>query len=112
MIPYLLCLVLFCVGVYGAATKRDVIKIILGLMIAEYAINMFLVLLAYRADGVSPILRPGGSPEAMSDPLPQALVLTAIVIGFATTALMIGIALRLHERFHSYDTSDIRELRG
>jgi len=48
----------------------------------------------------------------MVDPLPQALVLTSIVIGLATTAFLVAIAMRLHERYGTYDITRIRELRG
>lgn len=111
---YVLCLALFCVGVYGMLAKRNLIKIILGLFVAEYAVNMLFVVLAYRREGRSPIHDPAGaiSPEAMVDPLPHALVLTSIVIGLAVTALLVALAMRLHEKFGTYDVSHIRELKG
>jgi multisubunit Na+/H+ antiporter MnhC subunit len=46
------------------------------------------------------------------DPLPQALVLTAIVIGLGTTALMVSIAVRIHEKYDTLDVRKIRKLRG
>jgi len=48
----------------------------------------------------------------MVDPLPQALVLTSIVISLATTALVIAIALRIYEKYHTFDITKIRRLRG
>jgi multisubunit Na+/H+ antiporter MnhC subunit len=48
----------------------------------------------------------------MVDPLPQALVLTGIVIGLATTALLLAIAMRIYEKYGTYDITEIRELRG
>ena len=114
MIAYMLCLVLFCVGVYGALAKRNVIKIILGIVIAECAVNLMFVLTAYRVHGTAPIIEPGpaGSAPVMVDPLPHALVLTAIVIGLATTALMVALAMRIYQKYGTYDISEIRELRG
>ena len=53
-----------------------------------------------------------GAYIAMVDPLPHALVLTAIVIGLATTALMVAIAMRVYEKYGTYDIAEIRELRG
>jgi multisubunit Na+/H+ antiporter MnhC subunit len=113
MTLYLLCLVLFCVGIYGILAKRNLIKIIVGVIIAESAVNLFFLLVAYRSGGTPPILSPvsGGDP-VMVDPLPQALVLTAIVIGLATTALMIALAMRIYQRYGTYDIHRIRELRG
>ena len=55
---YILCLVLFCVGIYGVLRKRNLIKMIVGLCIAEFAMNLFFILVAYRRNGRAPILSP------------------------------------------------------
>jgi multicomponent Na+:H+ antiporter subunit C len=46
------------------------------------------------------------------DPVPQALVLTAIVIGLATTALMLALAMRIYEKYRTFDITEIRRLKG
>ena len=114
MTAYVLCLVLFSLGVYCVLAKRNIIKIIVGLTIAECAVNLFFVLVAYKTGAEAPILAPGaeGAAPPMVDPLPHALVLTAIVIGLATTALMVAIAMRIYEKYGTYDIDEIRELRG
>ncbi len=112
MSVYLLCLVLFAIGLYCVLRKRNVIKIIIGVIIMEYAVHLFFILVGYRANGRAPILSPDADITNMVDPLPQALVLTAIVIGLATTALMIAIAMRLYEKYGTFDITKIRELRG
>jgi len=112
MMIYLLCLVLFCVGIYGLLTKRNLIKMIVGLIVAEYAVNLFFILVAYRRNGRAPILSPDLPVSQMVDPLPQALVLTAIVIGLGTTALLVALAMRLYGKYGTYDIAKIRELRG
>jgi multicomponent Na+:H+ antiporter subunit C len=109
---YLLCLILFCVGIYGILSKRNIIKMILGLIIAEHAVNLFFIVIAYRKNGRAPILAPDGAITQMVDPLPQALVLTAIVIGLATTALLVALAIRIYGKYGTYDIAKIRELRG
>ncbi len=113
-LPYILCLVLFCIGIYAVISKRNIIKIIIGVIIAEYAVNLFLILVAYRAGGRSPIFSSTQEilPEAMVDPLPHALVLTSIVIGLATTAFLIALAVRLYGKYGTFDISRMRELRG
>jgi len=112
MIVYLLCLILFLTGVYCILTKRNLIKIIIGIGIMEYAINLFFVLVGYRMKGRAPILDPQQVITEMVDPLPQALVLTAIVIGLATTALFAAMAMRLYEKHGTFDITRIRKLRG
>ena len=109
---YMLCLVLFSCGIYCILRKRNIIKIIIGIIIAEYGAHLFFILTAYRMQGRSPIYSPEADIKNMVDPLPHALVLTAIVIGLATTALIIAIAMRIYEKYGTFDITKIRELKG
>jgi multisubunit Na+/H+ antiporter MnhC subunit len=109
---YFLCLVLFCIGLYCILRKRNIIKIIIGLGIIEYAVNLFFVLIGYRWHGRAPILAPDQEILNMVDPLPQALVLTSIVIGLAVTALIVAIAIRIYEKYGTFDITKIRRLNG
>lgn len=112
MTVYLLCLLLFSVGIYCVLRKRNIIKIIVGLIIAEYAVNLFFILVAYKMNGRAPILSQTSEIKNMVDPLPHALVLTSIVIGLATTAMLCAIAMRIYEKYGTFDITKIRELRG
>jgi multicomponent Na+:H+ antiporter subunit C len=112
MSTYLLCLVLFCVGLYGVLRKRNIIKIIVGIGIMEYAVNLLFVLIGYRLNGRAPIYSSDQAIVNIVDPLPQALVLTSIVIGLATTALLVGLAMRIYEKYGTFDITKIRELKG
>lgn len=112
MILYFLCLILFCVGLYGVVRKRNIIKMIIGLGIIEYAMNLFFVLLGYRYHGRAPIDTQGQHILNMVDPIPQALVLTSIVIGLGITSLLISIAIRIYEKYGTFDITKIKGLRG
>jgi len=112
MILYMLCLMLFCVGLYGVLRKRNLIKIIVGLGIMEYSMNLFFVLLGYRFHGRAPIDAQDQTILNMVDPLPQALVLTSIVIGLGVTALVISIAIRMYEKYGTFDITKIKRLKG
>ena len=112
MTVYILCLILFSCGIYCILRKRNIIKIIIGVIIAEYAVHLFLILIAYRLEGRSPIFSADADIVNMVDPLPHALVLTAIVIGLATTALLVAIAMRIYEKYGTFDITKIRELKG
>ncbi len=70
--------------------------VILGLTLLSYAVNLMLFSVGRLTPGKTPILKDGVAPllTNYTDPLPQALVLTAIVIGFAMTALLLVIALK------------------
>jgi multisubunit Na+/H+ antiporter MnhC subunit len=109
---YLLCLVLFCIGLYGVLRKRNLVKIIIGLGIIEYSLNLFFVLLGYKFHGRAPIDAQDQIILNMVDPLPQALVLTSIVIGLGITALVISIAIRIYEKYGTFDITKIKRLRG
>ena len=109
---YVLCLILFLVGVYCILVKRNIIKIIIGLSISEYAVNLMLVLVGYKTEGRSPIYSSTQDVLNMVDPLPQALVLTAIVIGLSVMALLVGMAIRIYEKYGTFDITQIRRLKG
>jgi len=70
-------------------------QVIVGLALLSYAVNLFIFVMGWVRGGVPPIVDAGGVPDfsRFADPLPQALVLTAIVIGFATTALLLVVLL-------------------
>ncbi len=112
MTVYILCFILLLVGLYGVLTKRDLIKIILSLGIMEYAANLFLILFAYKKGAVFPILVKGEPISSMVDPLPQALVLTSIVIELGITAMLVALAIRIYQKFKTYDITKIRRLSG
>ncbi len=112
MTLYLLCLILFCIGLYGVLRKRNLVKIIIGLGIIEYSMNLFFVLLGYRFGGRAPIADQNQGIVNMVDPLPQALVLTSIVIGLGVTALVISIAVRIYEKYGTFDITKIKKLKG
>jgi len=111
------------IGLYCAVTKKNMVKIVIGIMVMEYAVNLFLIMLGYRFGGVAPIVEKGqldvvtgqiaaGFLNSSVDPLPQALVLTAIVISLGSLALMISICIRTYEKYGTFDITQIRRLKG
>lgn len=112
MTLYILCFILFLIGLYGIITRRNIIKIVLSLCIIEYSLNLFFVLLGYTNNGIAPIVVKGAEGEIFVDPLPQAMVITVIVIGLATTAMLLAIAIRLYRKHGSFDIREIKTLKG
>jgi len=112
MLIYILCFALLLVGIYGVLTKRDLIKIILSLGIMGYAVNLMFILFAYRSGATYAILVKGKAVAAMVDPLPQALILTSIVIELGITAMLVALAIRLFEKYKTFDITKIRRLSG
>lgn len=115
MIVYILCAMLFSVGIWGVIAKRNIVKIIISLCVMEYAIFLLFAVLGYRKDGVAPIETPETIADPATifvDPLPQAIVLTAIVIGLGVTALMISTAVRIYHKYGTFDVRKVRRLKG
>ncbi|MBN2281625.1 MAG: NADH-quinone oxidoreductase subunit K [Candidatus Marinimicrobia bacterium] len=103
---------LILIGLFIMMTKRNYIKIIIGLSILETGVNLFLIAVGYISGGTAPIFsRSGITAEKMVDPVPQALVLTAIVIGVAVLGMALALAIRLHKHFGTLNLLEIREQR-
>ena len=113
---FILCFALFLIGLYCAVVKKNIVKIVIGLAIMETAVNLFLILLGYKKDGTPPIIDKHTNMldflAQAADPLPQALVLTAIVIGLGVIALAIALCIRLYEKYGTFDITEIRRLKG
>ena len=109
---YLLCFILFCVGLYCVLRKRNIIKIIIGLVVMEYSLNLFLIIIGYRFHGRAPILANDQDILNMVDPLPQAMVLTTIVVGLALVMVLVALAVRIYEKYGTFDITKIRRLKG
>jgi multicomponent Na+:H+ antiporter subunit C len=103
---------LFLVGLYCTARKRNIIKIIIGTGIMGYAVNLMFILIGYRTEGRSPIFASDQVISNMVDPLPQAVVSVTIVIGLAVTFLLVAVAVRLYERYGTFDVTKINRLKG
>ncbi len=112
MTVFIFCIVLFLVGLYGILCKRNLIKMIIGLAIVEYSVNLFLILIGYVKGGKAPIVEKGMIGASFVDPLPQAMVLTAIVIGVATTGLLLAIAVVIYKKYGTFNIRKIKELKG
>ena len=83
----------------------------MGVALFEAAVNLFLVTLGYRNGGIAPIFT--NAPDSpMVLPTVQALTLTSIVIGLATTAVLLSFAMVLYKRYGTVDIDAIKELRG
>lgn len=100
--------IIFSAGVY-LLLSRHLLRTIFGVVLISAAANL-IILLAGRLGATSPpLITPGldSLPEGAANPLPQALILTAIVIGFSLTALLVALAVRI---WQSYRTLDARHI--
>jgi multicomponent K+:H+ antiporter subunit C len=88
------------IGVLGGSgvwllLRPRTFQVIIGLALLSYAVNLFIFIMGWVRGGLAPIVDAALAPDParFADPLPQALVLTAIVITFATTALLLVVLL-------------------
>jgi multicomponent Na+:H+ antiporter subunit C len=107
--------VLILIGLYGALTNRNILRMIVAFTVANTGVNLVMVAIGYLHGRTAPILDAAVPVEQAAaliiDPLPQALVLTAIVIGVGVTALMLAYAYRLYETKRTLDISQYTELK-
>ena len=93
--------ILVLIGLWGMLTHRNILRIIIGFSLIDTGIHIVIVSIGYVTNGTAPIidsaLSPSDAPSRAVDPIPSALVVTAIVIGLAVTAIMLAYAIRLYE---------------
>ena len=101
--------VLFAAGIY-MMLRRSLVKILVGLLLLGYAVNLLLFNSANLIPGKPPIIAVGETspPPVYADPIPQALILTAIVISFGVTAFAIVL---IRQTYHVSGTDDLNEMR-
>jgi multisubunit Na+/H+ antiporter MnhC subunit len=92
---------LILIGLWGMLTQRNMIRIIIGFSLMDTGIHMVMVSIGYVTGGTAPIINDAVPiAEAVNrvvDPVPSALVLTAIVIGLGVTAVMLSFAVRIYK---------------
>jgi len=115
MIEYVFGTIFIMLGIYCLVEKKNLIKKVMGIGIISIGIHLLLITIGYREGGIAPIITPENLlrfSQYSVDPLPQALVLTSIVIDLSITALGLSIGILLFEKRKTLDTSKIKELRG
>jgi multicomponent Na+:H+ antiporter subunit C len=92
-------IVLFFIGIYGIIARRNIVKTIISIGIMETAVILFFVAINYNEGVIAPI----GAEAAIkgADPLPQALMITAIVIGVTITAISLTMFITLYHKYGS-----------
>jgi multicomponent Na+:H+ antiporter subunit C len=106
---------LILMGLYGALTNRNILRMTVAFSIASTGTHLVLVAVGYIPGRTAPILdgavSAADAAQRIIDPVPQALVLTAIVIGLGVTALMLTYAYKLYETKRTLDISKYTDLK-
>ena len=102
---YWMVIILMMMGLYIVVSRGNLVKKIVGLNIFPTSVFLLYISMGKVSGGTAPILT--GKPEVFSNPLPHVLILTAIVVGIATTALGLALVVRIKQ---SYDTIEEDEI--
>ena len=103
---YLIVIFLMMVGLFLIISRANLVKKLVGLSIFQTSVFLFYITLGRVSGGTAPILT-GAADTLYSNPLPHVLILTAIVVGVATTALGLALILRIKESFGSIEEDEI-----
>ena len=117
IVNYVVAVLLLVLGLYAVCTQKNLIKVVLGLGIIDYGINLLIVSVGFNDGGTAPIftisdLLNGVSSSFFVDPVPQALTLTSIVIGACVTAMAISLVIMIYRKYKTLNADEIRRIRG
>ncbi len=110
-LPFIAVALLIGIALATILLKKNMIKMVMGLAMLEGAVNLFLVTLGYRKNGIAPIFTNAPEGADMVLPTVQALTLTNIVIGVATTALMLVLVMFIYKKYGTVDADKMRRLK-
>ena len=102
--------VLLMIGFYAIISKPNLIKKLIGLSIFQAAVFLLYITMDKVEGGTAPIIQQGVADQIFSNPLPQVLILTAIVVSISTLALGLAIVVRIKEEYGSIEESTIQDI--
>jgi multicomponent Na+:H+ antiporter subunit C len=112
---YLAAAALFGIGIFCIIFRGNLVKKIMGLGIFANGLHILFMAIGYRDNSINPIVTPANVqsfPLYSVDPVPQALVLTSIVIDMSVTALALIIIIWIYRRFGTAESKELESLRG
>lgn len=114
ILNYFAAVMLIVLGLYTILFKKDLIKIVLGMGIVDYGINLFIVSIGFNDGGTAPLFNISelASGAYFVDPVPQALTLTSIVIGACVEAMALSLIIKLYQQYNTRNADEIRRLHG
>ena len=122
-LDYVVTVILFSIGLYALVVKPNLIKKLIGLNIMETSVYLFFIAIGdvrigantaswARAPLINNPRAAAWGLEAMTNPIPSALILTAIVVSVSVTALGLSIAVKIYKHYGTLDTRRVTSLRG
>lgn len=120
VVNYLAAGALLCLGLYTCLTRRNLIRMVMGLSVMEASTYLLVLSIAHREGSTAPILlNPPAHQSAaglargnVADPVLQNFCLTAVIIGVAVTAVFLSVAVRVAQHYKTLDAEQMRAMRG
>ncbi|HMQ11294.1 MAG TPA: cation:proton antiporter subunit C [Oligoflexia bacterium] len=109
MTQYFLIFAILCLGLSGVLFCKNLMKKLMALNIMQVSIILFFIAMAYKNRGLAPIGNHIHDISHIINPLPHALMLTAIVVGVATTGLALSLLIRIHGAYGTLDEHELIE---
>ena len=111
-LPYAVAAYLLVIGLYGMATSRNLIHMVVCLSVVQSSTYVVLLSIGYRLDATAPIFVDIPVGTRAVDPIVQALTLTDVVIGVTVSALLLALAVQVHKRSGTLDPNSLSSLKG
>ena len=105
---YWMIIALMMMGFYVVISHQNLVKKIVGLSVFQVSVFLFYITMGKVSGGTAPILADGI--EQYSNPLPHVLILTAIVVGVATTALGLALVVRINDAYGTIEDDEIQAM--
>lgn len=102
--------IILMIGFYAVIAKVNLIKKLIGLSLFQSAVFLLYITMGHLKGGTAPIFSEVTDISIYANPLPQVLILTAIVVGISTLALGLGIVVRIREQYGSIEENEIAEI--
>lgn len=111
--PYIFAIVLFGIGTYTVLTHSNLLKKVIGINIMEGSTYLFFIAAGNIRGGIAPIKDMSGATDVVYvNPLPQALMLTGIVVSVSVTALSLALIMKLYKFYGTVDVREIQRIRN
>ena len=108
---YLIVVILMMLGLYTIMSRFNLVKKLVGLSIFQTSLFLLYISLGWVQGGTAPIIDHDAD-YIYSNPLPHVLILTAIVVGVATTALGLALVLRIHDAFGTIEEDELLKMKS
>ncbi len=109
--PYFIAVIVFAVGTLIVLTQPNLIKKVIGLNIMTNAVFLFFIAMGNIIGGEAPIIDPAAQDVVYINPLPSALILTGIVVGFSLTSLALALIVKLYALYGTINAPNFMKMR-